>query len=380
MINNICIITNGYPTKEDPYYAFIRPLVCGLADRNIKCTVIAPQSLSHIVRKGKRKITWTDFTDSGNRIEVLQPIYPSFSKLRVCKKSLTTLCRDIAIKTVYKKYITCIPDLIYAHFWDCGIVGSCLGSKDIPLIVACGESKITVKEKYPISTIEHALLKVKGVISVSTENLNESKDLGLIHDSIRAIVLPNAVDTSSFKQLSKKEIRKELGIDSKDIVACYVGAFIPRKGVQRVIQAAKSVDRLKLILIGEGAEIESDKQIIFKGTVSHDKIPVYLNASDMFVLPTLAEGCCNAIVEALACGLPIVSSDLPFNEDILNAGNSILIDPNDIEQISNAMKTLAENDSLRESMGREALRSANSLSIEQRVDKVVDFMNSLLLY
>ena len=55
-----------------------------------------------------------------------------------------------------------------------------------------------------------------------------------------------------------------------------------------------------------------------------------------------------------------------------------MIDPNDIEQITNAMNTLAENDSLRETMGLEALRSAASLSIDHRVDQAVDFMNSLL--
>ena len=378
MIKSVCIITNGYPVKDDPYYAFIRPLVCGLADRNIKCTVIAPQRLSRVMKKGRRNKKWTDYTDAGNSIEVLQPIYPTFSKLRVFRKSLSTLFRDAAIKAAYKKYMTSAPDLIYAHFWDCGIVASSLGSKDIPLVVACGESKISVKEQYPVAAIERALPHVKGVISVSTDNLNESKALGLIHDTIRTVVLPNAVDTSSFKKLCKEEIRKKLGIDDKDLVACYVGAFIPRKGVLRVIQAAKSVEKLKLILIGDGVEIENDNQIIFKGTVPHDQVPVYLNASDMFVLPTLAEGCCNAIVEALACGLPVISSDLPFNKDILNAGNSILIDPNDIEQITNAMNTLAENDSLRETMGLEALRSAASLSIDHRVDQAVDFMNSLL--
>ncbi len=66
-------------------------------------------------------------------------------------------------------------------------------------------------------------------------------------------------------------------------------------------------------------------------------IPNYICASDVFVLPTTAEGCCNAIIEAMGCGLPIVSSDRAFNYDILNEENSILVDPESVDEIDNAI-------------------------------------------
>ena len=61
-LNRICIFADGYPTKEDPQYAFIRPVVCELADQGIKCTVISPQSVTRIVlgKVKARKRKWID--------------------------------------------------------------------------------------------------------------------------------------------------------------------------------------------------------------------------------------------------------------------------------------------------------------------------------
>ena len=70
----------------------------------------------------------------------------------------------------------------------------------------------------------------------------------------------------------------------------------------------------------------------------HDVIAEYLNCADIFVSPTLAEGCSNSIVEAMACGLPIISSDLPFNHDILDEKNSILLDPVEVNEIALAIR------------------------------------------
>lgn len=92
--------------------------------------------------------------------------------------------------------------------------------------------------------------------------------------------------------------------------------------------------------------------------MKHNKVPVYMCCCNAFVLPTLAEGCCNAVIEATACGLPIISYDLPVNHDILNRENAILIDPNSVSEISDAIRTLKENESLREELSRKSLETA----------------------
>lgn len=108
----------------------------------------------------------------------------------------------------------------------------------------------------------------------------------------------------------------------------------------------------------------------------HDELANYLCASDIFVLPTLNEGCCNAIIEALACGLPVVSSNLSFNWDILNDSNSVLVDPNNIEEISCAIKRLKDDKIFRERLSSGAEKTASKLTIQQRAKRILNFINS----
>ena len=139
-------------------------------------------------------------------------------------------------------------------------------------------------------------------------------------------------------------------------------------------EAVKKVPGVKSVYIGKGDQQPNGDGILFCGQLPHDEIPVYLNAADVFVLPTKQEGCCNAIVEAMACGLPIISTDRRFNDDILNEKNSIRVDCEDIDQIAEAIRKIKESTELRESMSEESLKIAADLTIDKRAEKIIDFM------
>ena len=98
--------------------------------------------------------------------------------------------------------------------------------------------------------------------------------------------------------------------------------------------------------------------------------------ADIFVLPTLNEGCCNAVVEALACGLPVVSSDRPFNYDVLNESNSIMVDPMNVDEIADAIRKLKEDKELRHRLAEGALKMAEELTIDRRAQRILEFMES----
>ena len=121
---------------------------------------------------------------------------------------------------------------------------------------------------------------------------------------------------------------------------------------------------------------ESTENVHICGEKIQSELITYLNASDMFVLPTLAEGSCNAIVEAMGCGLPIISSDREFNMNILDDSCAILVDPTDIGQIREAIRTLAVDPVLRKQKATAALEKAQRLDIMKRARRILDFMEN----
>ena len=380
MVNELVIVTASYPTRDDPVYTFIRPVACGLADLGIHVTILSPQSITNAIkRKVKfRPYHWIDYTDIGNKIDIYQPKHISVSMLKIDGQLVSQRLFEVALKRAYNK-LKVKPDLVYAHFWESVVAASyAIGKSNIPIVAVSGEEHVSVFETYPKKRVKVTAHKVGGMICVSTKNLHECTTLGLVHKQMKTIVLPNSIDSKVFYPISKIKARKQLNWTRKSVIGIFVGEFSNRKGVNRVIEAAKKIPELKLVLIGSGDPLIESNQILFSGILPHNHIPLYLNAADFFVLPTLAEGCCNAIVEALACGLPIISSNLPFNYDILNEDNAILVDPLSINELANAMRALINDNSLRESLSSGAIKTGLQLKIENRVDKINGFLNVIL--
>ena len=373
--SSVCIVAGGYPTNDNPNFAFIQPVARGFADNGITCSVIAAQSLTNAIkhRKKLRPRIWQDISLEGNIVNVFQPVFISFSSKT---PRLNAWLSNIAIKNVIKKnHLN--PDVVYGHFWHSAISGA-RAFENVPVIAVTGESKIWIDKVHSKKEIQKQIKKISGVISVSTENIQKSTQMGLLTDQMKTIVLPNAVDNNVFKKSDRHKERKELKIPDDDFVIIFVGAFSERKGVTRVLNAIKTDSNIKAIFIGNGELPSCPEQIIYHGVVAHEKIPKYLNASDVFVLPTLAEGCCNAIVEAIACGVPVISSDLPFNYDVLDDTCSILVDPNDINALRDVIVKIENDKALKKELSIGALKKAEELTISRRVQKIIGFIESTL--
>lgn len=364
---NILVITPDYPDKYKVIYPFVKQLVDEFAEQGHNCSVIAPYSIT----KYKR---FYPFAEKDGDVTVYRPNHLSFSNIMIGGFSPSLYFRQKAINHAFKK-MSVKPDVVYCHFWECGLEGYQYAKKyNIPLIVASGESNISVLLKNKHVPVDFKDV-VRGVVCVSMKNKEESVSLGLTSED-KCFVKPNAVNSNLFKKLDKVECRKKLGFPEDAFIVSFVGAFIERKGVKRVADAIKQIsgEPVYSCFIGRGAQEPDCENILFKGGLHHEDIPVYLNASDVFVLPTLAEGCCNAIVEAMSCGLPIISSNLPFNWDVLDETNAIMIDPMDITAIKESILRLRDDIQLRFKMVASSLAKAQELTIEKRAEGIIDFM------
>ena len=365
----LLIISPDYPDRHKVLYPFVKQLVDEFARQGHNCSVIAPYSITKYRR-------FYPFVEKDGDVTVYRPNHLSFSNIKIGKFSPSLYFRQKAINRALKK-LPVKPDVVYCHFWECGLEGYQYAKKyNIPLFVASGESNISIilQNKYIFEDIKDV---VSGVVCVSTKNKEESISLGLTSED-KCLVSPNAVNSNLFNILDKKECRKKMGFPQDAFIVCFVGAFIERKGVIRVSDAIKQIpgEPVYSCFIGRGTQEPDCDNILFKGGLRHEEIPVFLNASDVFVLPTLAEGCCNAIVEAMSCGLPIISSNLPFNWDVLDETNSIMIDPNNVREIALAIQRLKDDIVLRKRMAEASLEKAQSLTIDGRAKSIIEFIQS----
>ena len=94
------------------------------------------------------------------------------------------------------------------------------------------------------------------------------------------------------------------------------------------------------------------------------------------MLPTLQEGSCNAIVEAMACGLPIISSDGAFNDDLLTDEMSIRVNPKSVEEIHQAIITLRDDPVRRKQMADAALERSKQFDVDDRAERILSFIEN----
>lgn len=375
-INSILVISPGYPIEGEPEYVFVQNLCNEFALKGYDVTVLSTQSLTSAIKHRKRKRPRKRYENViGNRVTIYQPYTITFSyrfwKLynRMTRRGSMRFLSKVDIK----------PDVCYCHFWRSAYqVLPYVKKNHIPLFVATGEGSLSSIAK-TLESPEYLKINkyLNGVISVSTNNKIISQEIGLLNGK-DCLVAPNAVDSSLCYKKDKVTLRKQYGFEENVFIVAFVGAFNDRKGSQRVSSAIDIVGDVKSFFIGgqgESALLDPTCEgILFKGRLPHEKIPDYLNMADIFVLPTLNEGCCNAIVEALACGLPVVSSNRPFNYDVLNETNSIMVDPTNVAEIAAAIKDLKDNYELRNRLSEGALRMAEDLTIDRRAEKILSFM------
>ena len=376
-----CVVASNYRTEHQQVHVFLDNVVQRFVDRGVTCNVIAPQSIVRFLFKGnaRREFVSHRVTPSGNSYTVYSPlclVFPGvkLGKLRTADWSKHSFFH--AVKRVYKKH-KLNADLTYSHFIHAGIAGVKLAKElGIPSYIANGEADTVASvQKLSPTLVRQTLEDVTGIISVSTKNKDEILEL-YGDDSIlnKTRIIVNATDPGRFYKQDKLACRRELGFPEDVFILSYTGSFIPRKGTKKVSRAVDAIGGIHAIFIGVGEDKPECQNILHMGRVPNEKIGTYLCASDVFVLPTLAEGCCNAIVEAVSCGVPVISSDLAFNHDVLDNSCAILIDPNSEEQLQAAIRRIKDDGALRSRLAQGCEARAADLTIEKRIDKLLAFM------
>lgn len=217
------------------------------------------------------------------------------------------------------------------------------------------------------SIIGHVILEsCNRVVVPNSAMLREALDTGIPNYKVQLI--PNGVNLDVFNpEIDGKRVRKELGIKDTEKLVLFTGAIHPLKGISHLIRAARNLLKenrnLKFLIVGDGSYINEYKRMSssmktnLRFTGFRSDIPELLNASDIFVLPSLSEALPSSVMEASACAKPVVASRVGGIPDIvLDKKTGILIEPASENELRDALNKLLQNEGLRERMGREGRR------------------------
>jgi glycosyltransferase involved in cell wall biosynthesis len=195
-------------------------------------------------------------------------------------------------------------------------------------------------------------------------------------DPVKVSVVPNGVD-SAFRPCPPervKEVRKRIGLGEKPYVLC-VSSLEPRKNLKRLLDAWARLphalhNEYQLVLAGAkgNAAVFGDAGLedpppnaMFTGYVAQEDLPALYSGAVLFAYPSLYEGFGLPPLEAMACGVPVVTSGTSSIPEVTD-GAAITVDPKNLESVTEGLRELMTNESLRSSLAERGLRRAAQLS------------------
>lgn len=211
--------------------------------------------------------------------------------------------------------------------------------------------------------------------------------------NLKTIVVSNGIDLLKFKKMSSSKFTKKFNIPRGFSLILYAGRLDPEKRIDVLIQSMKHVlkkrKKVYLILVGGGSmkislenlskSLELEKNIQFLGRVSDKDLSLAYNASDVFVLPSLAELEGMVVLEAMACGKPILIANSKESASVdFVQQNGFLFKSGDSVDLSKKILKLLENDVLRKKMGKKSLELSKTYDINNSVNKLEKTYYSLL--
>lgn len=227
------------------------------------------------------------------------------------------------------------------------------------------------------------LIKADKIIVVCNFLADLAIKIGVAKEKVKLIY--NSIDFKKSTPESKIGIRERFSNDSKLIV--YTGRLVPWKGVDTVIKIMpvliEKLGKVHFLILGDGPEKNELKELVssmnltdnvhFEGKIEQEKIIDYLKEADLFVLNTNYEGLSHTILEAMAAGIPIVTTKVGGNPEILeNEKSGLLVNYDNKEELSRAIIRVLSDENLRDSLIKNARNKLEKFKWADTVKKTIE--------
>lgn len=272
--------------------------------------------------------------------------YPSYPALPGLTRPLNGWLCARAIEASLVRFR---PDVVLAYWLYPDAYGAMLAARraGVPLVAGARGSDVRVRD-----TISRHL--TRRVVRAARRLLVVSEDLGQLSvqrygaDAARVCVIPNGCDAATFHPGDRAAARRALGIAPDATVVLYVGRLVAEKGLRELIEAFRQLavqrPNLELVLVGGGpmqgelgALGASIGGIRLTGPMAPATVAHWMVAADLVTLPSYSEGHPNVLVEALACGRPVVATDVGGIPEVVDTASGVLVRPRDSADLARGL-------------------------------------------
>jgi glycosyltransferase involved in cell wall biosynthesis len=299
-------------------------------------------------------------------VQVSHPRYPVIPKvgMTAAPALLANAIKSTIARTIDEGYDF---DVIDAHyFYPDGVAAVMLGRYfNKPVVITARGTDINLLPKYrlPRRMIRWAAEHAAGMITVSNALKDEIVSLGI--DAARITPLRNGVDLELFKPGDRAALRAELDMQGFTMVS--VGHLQPHKGHELIIQALPMLPDVCLYIVGRGPDrqkledlaqtLKVQERVRFAGSLPQSELKRYYGGADALVLASTREGWANVLLEAMACGTPVIASNVCGTPEVVAAPEAgVLMSERTPQGLIEAMRRLRAEYPSREATRRYAER------------------------
>jgi teichuronic acid biosynthesis glycosyltransferase TuaC len=249
------------------------------------------------------------------------------------------------------------PDVIFSIFlYPDAYAALRIGEQlSVPLVaMGIGSDIHSIRDSISAMYTRKVLREADFLVTVSEDLRQTALAMGASPERSRSVI--NGCDLSAFRVMDRAEARRILKLDRGAPTVVYIGRMDVKKGLRELVEASTKVHarrpNLQVYLVGEGADRPQVRNAIAAhgaGAYIHDlpacppdQVALWMAAADLVTLPSYMEGCPNVVMEALACGRPVVATTVGGIPEIMSNECGRLIPPHDSAALAEALNTVLD--------------------------------------
>jgi len=327
----VLVLSNVYPSKAQPVHGvFVKHRMMEVA-KLCEIKIVSPIPFFPLVQMLPR-YRFRNLVPKVEKHNGVDVFYPRYLSVPMILKPLDSVFMFLSLMLFIRRFRGEF-DLIDAHFgYPDGFAAVLMGFlMRKPVVITLRGHDIFELPKHPvrIRQVVYALKRARIVFSVSAALKHGAVKLGVDEEKIH--VISNGVDVERFRPILASEARKKTGLPQDKKIILSVGHLVERKGFQFIIDALslmKTEDAMLVVCGGAGQEgdfleelkrktTELGVDVFFAGAVTNEKLSDWYNACDVFCLASAKEGWPNVVLEAMACGKPVVATRVWGTPEVL---------------------------------------------------------------